>query len=138
MNTVRGSVIDQDTWNAAWTPVFSTDIGAAAASFTGGGSVTTATARAKKNGKTGLISINFNALTLAVTPAYIQVTLPTGWVPQSSNPLTPAVIKLGGTWETGQVAFLTTGVLRFYRANQAVFTASTTFQCSVQSILEIN
>lgn len=135
MNTPQGATGDVVPW-VSFIPTFSSDIGNAAASFTGG-SVNVSAGRFKKNGHQGLVSILFNALTLAVTPAYIKMSLPIGWVPQSSGTVTPASILIAGTWETGQVMEDATGFLKFYRANQVVFPAGTTFSCSVKLELEL-
>lgn len=133
MNIPQGATGDQKPDWADFVPIYSTDIGAAAASFTGGGAVTTAKFRVKKNGKQGRFNINFNALTLVVTPAWIRVSLPLApvvWTPESNNGVTPAAIKIGAVWETGQVETDSTGGFKFYRANRALFPISTTFQCA--------
>lgn len=138
MNIPQGAVGDALPW-ADFVPTYSTDIGNAAASFTGG-AVTTTQCRVKKNAQQGRLSINFNALTLAVTPAYIKVSLPVApiaWVPHDSVTITPAAIKIGATWETGQMITDSTGFVKFFRANQAAFPSGTTFQCAALAEFEI-
>lgn len=141
MNVPQGGTGDVAPAWADFVPTYSTDIGNAAASFTGGGAVTTSQFRVKKNGKQGRFAINFNALTLVVTPAWIRVSLPItpiNWLPTNSSGITPAAIKIGAIWETGQVETDITGGLKFYRANRAVFPASTTFQCAWIGEIELS
>lgn len=141
MNIPQGSTGDQKPDWADFVSTFSTDIGAAAASFTGGGAVTIAQFRVKKNGKQGRFAINFNALTLVVTPAWIRVSLPVApiaWLPANSSGVTPAAIKIGAVWETGQVETDITGGLKFYRANRALFPISSTFQCAWMGEIELS
>lgn len=140
MNIPQGATGDQKPDWVDFLSTFSTDIGNAAASFTGGGAITTTKFRIKKNGKQGRFAINFNGLTLPVTPLWIRASLPITpvvWTPESSVAVTPAAIKIGATWETGQIETDVLGGFKFYRANRAVFPASTTFQCAWLGEIEL-
>lgn len=87
----------------AWTPyvpVYSSSAGSAAASFTGGGAVTTATARYKQIGKTLEIIIAFSATLLNITPVFLQFSLPAPFQGLSASDAGPVTIK-DGTFQLG-------------------------------------
>lgn len=76
----------------AWTPTFSSSVGNAAASFTGG-AVTLQQARFKIIGKILFCELRFTATLLAVTPSYIQFTLPGSLASFDNNNYTPCLVK---------------------------------------------
>jgi hypothetical protein len=133
---VKGSTLDQSAWTA-YAPTYSSDIGNAAATFSGGGVVTSTLASYYASGKKISLAFNFSALTIGVTPAYIKVSAPTGVLPKVSTSYTPCVIQIAGVWETGMMRGDSSGFLYFYRANQALFPANTTLLCAVETNLEI-
>lgn len=71
------------TYPQSWTPTYSSDIGNAAATFTG--TPTTTVARYSTRGKQVSVTIVWSSTLNAVTPNYIQMTLPTGVTPIDDN-----------------------------------------------------
>jgi len=91
-----------DAWTA-WTPTYSSSSGNAATTYTGPGTVTTASARWKKIGKTLNLSISFSATLNAVTPTYLVFTLPNSYVAANNLQYAPAAVKNGATYSAGAV-----------------------------------
>lgn len=111
--------LDYPDWTA-WTPTYSSDLGNAATTFSG--SVTTTLARYTLVGKICHVTVNFSATLNAVTPANLQLTLPTSVVPANDNTYAAAMVNNAGTQEPGFVRTLTgTNVLVFYRNGLAAF-----------------
>jgi hypothetical protein len=105
---------------AAWTPTYSSDIGNAATTFSG--AVTTTLARYSRIGNTVTATVNFSATLNAVTPAYIDLTLPAGISPVNNVTYSPASVLNDTTYETGFVRSIdSTDQIRVYRANGATF-----------------
>lgn len=107
-----------DAYNAwtAYVPTYASDIGNQAATFSGGGTVTTTLAHYKRTGKILHITLQFSGTLNAVTPNYISVTTP-GIPLQNDQTYSPACISNAGTFETGVVRSQAAGTLRFHRAN---------------------
>ena len=119
----------------SWTPIYSSNIGNAAATF----SATPASVKTtiSRIAETVTVNINFTATLLAVSPAYIDVTVPAWATPIDGNAYTPANILNAVTYETGTVRTLNTGALRFYRANDVNFSSSATVAGRVSFSYEI-
>lgn len=136
VQSVKRSSIDQAAWTS-WTPTYASDVGNANTTFTGPGVVNTGIARCKVNGKSLFLNINFSGLLNAVTPTYLSATLPTGYTLQSSNLLVPAVVRNNGIYGTGILIPQSSGVLRFYPAAFATFTASGLITCAATAVIEL-
>jgi parallel beta-helix repeat protein len=119
-----------DIWQN-WTPVFSSDIGNAAATFTGSGAVTVTQAKIIRVGDTVTISLNFDATLLAVSPSYLALTVPSWAYAINNNQWTPANVLNDSTQETGEIRGITGGTFRIYRANIATFSANANVSCHV-------
>jgi len=126
--TVKNAQIDNSA-ASSYVPTYSSSVGNAAATFSGG-AVTTTLASYKSLGRQLNLALNFSAILLAVTPGYIIATLPTGFLPTNSNQYFAVPIKIGSTWETGMARLDSTGTVYIYRANQVNFPGSTAIQCT--------
>jgi len=106
-----------------WTPIYSSDIGNAAATFTG--TPTTALARISYlTDNMVAVTIDFSSVLNAVTPAYIEFSLPPESNPFTSSMWTPCSIFNNTTFETGIARTINGSTsVRVYRANQAPFTS---------------
>jgi hypothetical protein len=83
----------------AWTPVFASNLGNAATTFSG--SVTVDKARFQLVGKYLTIWLRWHATLNAVTPTYISITLPTGLQSQSNVEIPTGATMNNGMWELG-------------------------------------
>lgn len=113
-NKAAGATLLSDHWQA-WTPTYSSDVGNAAATFNG--SVTTTLARYSVNGKVATVNVYYTATLNAVTPGYIELTLPGGVLPQSSNQRTTADVSNNSLRELGVARSISTGSIRVYRSS---------------------
>ena len=109
------------TWQA-WTPVYSSDIGNAAATFTG--TPTTTLARINRVGDTVSITLNFSSTLLAVSPSYLAFTVPSWALPTTSSNYGPATVLNDVTYAAGMVRTINGTELRIYRANFVGFSAN--------------
>ena len=108
---------------ASWTPTYSSDIGNAAATFSG--AVTTTLARYARIGNTVTITVNYEATLNAVTPAYIAFTLPAGISSVNDDLYTPGNVLNNTTYETGIVRTKDgTDQILVYRANGATYSSA--------------
>lgn len=122
---------------ASWTPTYSSDLGNAATTFSGG-TVTTTRARYRRQGKTAFVIINFSATLNAVTPQQLRLTLPAGYSPPDNNSYSTTCVLNDTTFETGMIRTLTgTDQLVIYRANQANFGSAKAVQAMVSWDFEI-
>lgn len=134
VNRASGATLITSQWQA-WTPTYSSDIGNAAATFSGG-TVTTTLARFSVRDKMATITIFYAATLNAVTPAYIDVTFPTGIASANTATRNPAMVMNGGVYETG-IARTITSVLRVYRANVAAYSSAGAVEGAVTFSFEI-
>jgi hypothetical protein len=109
------------TWQA-WTPVYSSDIGNAAATFTG--TPTTTLARINRVGDTVSIALNFSSTLLAVSPSYLAFTVPSWALPTTSSNYGSATVLNDVTYAAGMVRTINGTELRVYRANFVGFSAN--------------
>jgi hypothetical protein len=126
-NTITGASLLAQEFKAAgatlvsdvfqdWTPVFASDIGNAAATFAAG-VVTIFVARYSRDGNLTTVIVYYGTTLNAVTPNYIELTLPPGVVPLSSNQRIACDILNNVTREVGIARTVTVGnVIRVYRS----------------------
>jgi hypothetical protein len=119
-----------------WTPVYSTDLGDAAFSFTG---VTTLGARFQLMGHTLFVNLFFDATLNAITPSLIYATPPPGVAGGVlvSTP-TPAVAGIT-SYEYGFMQFYvpgSPGVFAFRRGNGAAFPANSPIFAGIEGCFE--
>lgn len=107
--------------SVAYTPVFSSDIGTAADTFTG--AVTITKARFFLIGRRLFIEITWSATLKAVTPAFINITLPTGLLSESNNVWKDVRVLNNATWEAGQLRTDGGNLLQQYRQQLGVYTS---------------
>jgi len=105
-----------------WTPIYSSDIGDAAATFTA--TPTTTKARISRIGTTVSIELAFIGTLRAVTPNYISLTLPAWATAIDSNSYTPANVLNDVTYETGTIRPIAGTTVRIYRANFVNFSVN--------------
>lgn len=119
-----------------WTPIYSSDIGNAAATFTG--TPTTALARISYlTDNMVAVTINFSSVLNAVTPAYLEFTLPLESNPLTSSMWTPCSIYNSTAWETGFARPINgSASVRVYRANQALFSSGAPVEARVSFVFE--
>lgn len=123
-----------DTAYVAWTPTYASDLGNAATTFSG--AITTALARAGNIGGTTIHATLSGSGTLnAVTPNYIKVSMPSGMTAANNATYSPALIKVGATYETGVVRAVGSD-LYFYRANFANYTSAAAIEWNVSLMFE--
>jgi len=134
VNKDSGATLVTEFWQA-WTPVYSSDAGDAAASFTA--TPTTTLARYSVVGNTAFVQINYAGTLKAITTATVRLTLPTGITPQSSSVNTPASVLNDVTYETGICRTITTGLLYFYRANAGNYSASVNVEGRIAMSFEV-
>lgn len=120
--TLGGSATYNGSRWQTWTPTYSSNIGDAAATFTA--TPTSVKATISRIADTITVNINFTATLKAVSPNYIDVTVPAWATPPDSDIYSPANVLNDTTYETGIVRTISSGVLRFYRANLVNFSAS--------------
>lgn len=113
--SLAGSAVYNGSRWQSWVPVYSSNIGDAAATFTA--TPTTTKATISRIADTITVNIYFTSTLRAVTPNYIELTLPTWAAPKDNNLWTPANVLNDTTYETGILRTIGTGSLRFYRAN---------------------
>lgn len=118
----------------AYTPTYASDIGNAAATFSG--AVTTSLARYKRVGKTLFLNLNWGGTLNAVTPAFISVSLPSGMQSQGNAMYTPSVLR-NGTFGAGIVRTDGSSDLLFYRSDFSNFTSGAAVAGFVSLILEL-
>lgn len=110
----------------AWTPTYASDIGNAAATYSGG-TVTTNVARYIVIGKLLIMQIGFSGTLNAVTPQYLSVTLPASLSVLGSisgNVYSSVVIKNNNAGESGAY-IASTNTIQFYRVPfTGLYTAS--------------
>ncbi len=130
-----GATLRGDMW-AAWTPVFSTDLGDDAFSFTV--TPTVNLSRLVRNGNMVSVAVNYAGTLNAIAPVQIRASLPAGAKP-ANDVFSPANILNNVTRETGEVRALAGGtdLLVFYRANAAAFTASVNWEARVSFAFEV-
>jgi hypothetical protein len=114
------SVIKSNLWQS-WTPTYSSDIGDASATFTG--TPTTTLARYSISGNTCTVVINWASTLKAVSPAYIDLTLPSSITVAQTNTYSSVTILNDATYETGQIRSIS-GALRCYRNGGANFSTN--------------
>jgi hypothetical protein len=130
--------IEYPDW-VAYVPTYSSDLGNAALTFTGPGTVNTILARYTVLGKIAFVTINFAAGLNAVTPNNLRISLPAGVAPQNSSTFCPAAVLNNVTRETGRVRTLSgTDLLLVYRANDANYTISAPVEVQFTFMFEIN
>lgn len=104
----------------AWVPTFSSDVGNAAASFTA--APTVIIARYKAIGKTLILDVNWTATLNAVTPNYLEFTIPTGTLHNGISWI-PCPILNAGVYEIGFANPNAGTKIRIYRLNFGNFTS---------------
>lgn len=92
----------------AWVPTFSSDVGNAATTFTGPGTVTVTKARWRLTGKTLEAELEFSATLNAVTPASLRATMPGSLAALNVSSWGACAVK-DGTWDIGWVRGHTSG-----------------------------
>ena len=160
ITVANGGYGSVDSWNPAWnyqtvvsdasntvnntngswktyTPVYACSLGNAATCYSGG-TVTTNIAHFKLLGKTLFLSLNFTATLNAVTPNYLQVSLPTGLMTQNNSTYSPAMITNGGVQQSGVYRTDGGGNVYFYFPNLTTnYTASQVAGGAVTAVIEL-
>lgn len=115
VNRAAGATLKTEFWQA-WTPTYSSDIGNAAATFSGG-TVTTTLGRFRTVGRKCELALTYSATLNAVTPNYIEASLPPGVTGANDQTWNPASVSNAGTFETGFVRCVGSGGnMRVHRA----------------------
>lgn len=122
-NAVYDKIADIDSAWTAWVPVYSSDVGDAATTFTA--TPTTVLARYKVVGKTVHISVSFSATLKAVTPTRIDMTLP---VTPFDYQYGYALVVNGAAYEAGTIRANSGGGLSMFRNAIAAWGASNAIQ----------
>jgi hypothetical protein len=137
-NNVFGLSKLNSTLTSAWTaytPTYSSNIGNAAATFSGG-TVNTGLARYKVIGKVLHITLTWDATLNAVTPAFITVSIPAGLTLQNNSTYSPAIIR-NGSYVTGMVRADGGSNLLFYNQAFATFTSGALVAGFVSLVAEL-
>lgn len=130
----------RDYLEAAWTaytPTYSSSVGNAAASFTA--TPTTNFASYRIIGKTVFLRISYNATLLAVTPSYIQFTVPVTSI--AGNNTSPAIVydSLSAGYETGKIISQGgSGLMRVFKINGANWTSGCVVTGEITHTFQIN
>ena len=126
--------VERAAWTA-YTPTYSSDIGNAAATFSGG-TVVTDLARYKIFGKTLHITLTWSGTLNAVTPAVIIVSLPSGLLSQNNATYSPAIIR-NNTYVTGLVRTDGSTALLFYNQAFAAYTSGAAVAGFISLVVEL-
>ena len=120
-SVAAGATLISSHWQA-WTPVFSTNVGNDATSFTATPTITLASIKRSVNSIT--VTVNYSATLNAITPEYVALTLPTGYAPINATTYNPALILNATTYETGYARSIASPAsLNVYRANGANYSS---------------
>lgn len=135
-NKAAGATLISDYWQS-WTPTYSSDIGDAATTFSG--AVTTTRASYRIVGKRAEVEVYYAATLNAVTPNYVELTLPSGADPSGDNSRNPSDVLNNATRETGIVRAISTGSgsLRVFRANLVNYSSGVAVEGSFAFAFEI-
>lgn len=103
----------------AWVPTLISDIGNQAATFAVGPTISIAAIN--PTGKYAFLRLRWSGTLQAVTPAYIEVSLPAGFTVVDAVTRTIAYITNAGVSEAGEVRYNASAALRFYRNSAALY-----------------
>jgi hypothetical protein len=107
----------------AFSPSYESNVGNAATTFTGPGTVTTTTCRFRRMGKRTWLTVNASFTLNAVTPTEIYMTLPSG-ITISYDQYFDAKLIIGGTHQKGTcIVANTNDRLIFQKADASSFTS---------------
>jgi len=126
--------VERAAWTA-YTPTYSSDLGNAATTFSGG-TVTTSLARYKVIGKTLYITLTWSATLNAVTPSVIYVSIPAGLTLQNNSTYTPATVR-NNTIVAGIVRTDGGNNLIFYNQAFAAYTSAASVAGFGSFVLEL-
>jgi hypothetical protein len=126
--------VERAAWTA-YTPTYSSDIGNAATTFSGG-TVTTNLARYKIIGKTLHITLTWTATLNAVTPTFIIVSIPSGLTLQNNGTYTPCVAR-NNTYGLGIIRTDGGSSLYFYNQAFTTYTPGATVAGFVSLVVEL-
>lgn len=129
----------ESAWTA-WTPTYSSNVGNAAATFSG--PVTTTVARYKLVGKTLYVNLKFSGTLNAVTPAVIRATLPAGLgAVASSYNAVPNYMTVNEVPETGVVVVWQVadgGLVNFFRLPGTALPAGSAVGFALTTVFEVS
>tara|TARA_R110002126_G_scaffold290198_2_gene446632 strand:+ start:52 stop:2070 length:2019 start_codon:yes stop_codon:yes gene_type:complete len=121
-NVAASATLIASHWQA-WTPVFSTNLGDDATSFTATPTIVIASIKRSVNSIT--VTMNYTATLNAITPEYVSLTLPSGYAPINALTYNPALVLNDTTYETGYVRSIASpSSLLVYRANGASYSTN--------------
>jgi len=118
-----------------WVPTYASDIGNAAATFSGG-TVTTAVARFKRiSAKATAVELLWSATLNSVTPNYFDVSLPTNIATQGNAVYVPCMVK-NSTYGAGFARYVGDNHVRFHLSSFGNFTSAAAVGGSLVAVIE--
>jgi hypothetical protein len=119
----------------SWTPTYSSDVGNEAATFTSAPS--TSLARYKRIGYSVTVNVQFSGTLRAVSPAIINMTLPTGLRSYTNTLYVPAMVNVGSLNGIGILRTDGGGGLSVYAPGFASYTSGATVNIAFALTFEL-